>query len=103
MTKEHFFSKQRSSKELPIGGLIDEAGSSKHFKTGDWKSFRPIIDENKCINCMFCVVYCPENCIRAKDDKRGEIDLSYCKGCLICQNVCPVKCISNKKESEFTK
>jgi len=101
---EWFFSKQRASKEIPIGGLIEEAGSSRHFKTGDWRSFRPVIDNGKCINCMFCVVDCPENCIRVKEDgKRGVIDLQYCKGCLICENVCPVKCVSHKEESEFQK
>ena len=101
---EWFFKKEKGSKEIPIGGLIEEAGSSKHFKTGDWRSFRPIIDEQKCIHCMFCNVYCPENCIKVKEDgKRGEIDLDYCKGCLICENVCPVKCISHKEEAEFLK
>lgn len=103
MTQDWFFKKQRGSEDIPIGGLIEEAGSSKHFKTGDWKSFRPIVDEKKCINCMFCVVYCPENCIGIKDGKRGKIDLDYCKGCLICQSVCPVKCISHKEEAEFLK
>ncbi len=103
MTKEWFFKKERSTKEIPIGGLIEEAGSSKYFKTGDWRSFRPVVNEEKCINCMFCVIYCPENCIKVKDGKKGEIDLDYCKGCLICEQVCPVKCISHKEEEEFTK
>jgi len=104
MTEEWFFSKKRGNSEIPIGGLIEEPGSSRHFKTGDWKSFRPIIDESKCIHCMFCIVYCPEHCIRMRDEnKRGDIELQYCKGCLICENVCPVKCISHKEESEFQK
>jgi len=103
MTDEWFFKKQRNSKEIPAGGLIEEAGSSSHFKTGDWRSFRPAINEEKCINCMFCVVYCPENCIRARDGKRKEIDLDYCKGCGICKEVCPVKCIEMKEEAEFLK
>jgi|TARA_B100001971_G_C18227170_1_gene561315 pyruvate ferredoxin oxidoreductase delta subunit len=103
MSNEWFFKKIRGNKEIPIGGLIEEAGSSKHFKTGDWKSFRPIIDGKKCINCMFCVVYCPENCIKVKGDKRGDIDLSYCKGCGICKSECPVKCIEMKEEEEFIK
>jgi len=95
--------KLKSAKEIPIGGLIDEAGSSRKFKTGDWRSFRPVIDNKKCINCMMCVGYCPENCIKSDGEKRGKIDLDYCKGCLICENVCPVKCISHKEEAEFQK
>jgi len=97
----------KSAKEIPIGGLIDEAGSSKKFKTGDWRSFRPITDFDKCIHCMQCVVNCPEDCIptdgKGNDIKIKETDLDYCKGCLICENVCPVKCISHKEESEFQK
>lgn len=94
--------KLKSYKEIPIGGLIEQAGSSKNFKTGDWRSFRPVIDEKKCINCMFCVVYCPENCIKTEDNKRGKIDLDYCKGCGICSKECPVKCIKMEEESKFT-
>ena len=93
----------KSAKEIPIGGLIDEAGSSRKFKTGDWRSFRPIIEEDKCINCMQCICYCPEDCIPMKDGgKRGEIDMDYCKGCGICSNICPVKCIKMEEESKFT-
>lgn len=101
---EWFFSKERGSKEIPIGGLIEEAGSSKHFKTGDWRSFRPVVNEAKCINCMFCIVYCPESCIKVKEDgKRGIIDLNYCKGCGICAQLCPAKCIEMKEEAQFLK
>ena len=99
--------KLKSSREIPIGGLIDEAGSSRKFKTGDWRSFRPVWGKEKCIHCMICAVYCPEDCIPSegsgKSIKRKETDFDYCKGCLICGNVCPVKCISHKEEAEFRK
>ncbi|MBN2422069.1 4Fe-4S binding protein [Candidatus Woesearchaeota archaeon] len=85
-------------KEIPLGGMICEAGSSSKFKTGDWKSFRPIWNKEKCTQCMMCVVYCPEDCIPRKDDKRLETDLSVCKGCGICKEICPVKCIEMKEE-----
>jgi len=94
--------KLKSHNEIPIGGLITKAGSSKEFKTGNWRSFRPIIDEKKCINCMFCVVYCPEACIKVKADKRDKINMDYCKGCGICSKECPVKCIKMEEESKFT-
>ncbi len=96
-------SKLKSAKEIPIGGLIDEAGSSRKFKTGDWRSFRPIIDEEKCINCLQCVVYCPEDCIDSSKEGRGKINLDYCKGCGICANICPVKCIKMEEEAKFQK
>jgi pyruvate ferredoxin oxidoreductase delta subunit len=99
--------KLKSAKEIPIGGLIDEPGSSKKFKTGDWRSFRPITDFDKCIHCVQCVVNCPEDCIpiegSGKDIKRKEIDFDYCKGCGICANICPVKCIKMEEEAKYIK
>lgn len=81
-------------KSIPIGGKITEAGNSKEYKTGGWKSFKPIRDDKKCINCMICWINCPDLAIKAdKDGNIGPIDLDYCKGCGICAKVCPVKCI----------
>ena len=97
----------KSAKEIPIGGLIDEAGSSKKFKTGDWRSFRPITDFTKCIQCMQCVINCPDDCIPTEGSgnniKRKETDFDYCKGCGICANICPVKCIKMEEEGKFIK
>jgi len=88
----------KSSKEIPIGGIIDQPGSSKEYKTGGWRSFRPVRDVQKCIHCAMCVVNCPENCISFSEGKVGDADLDYCKGCGICAEVCPVKCIKMEKE-----
>ena len=79
-------------------GGITEPGSSIDFKTGNWKTLSPDWDKKKCIHCMLCVVYCPENCIPQKKGIRLETDFSMCKGCGICAQVCPVKCIKMKKE-----
>ena len=97
----------KSAKQIPIAGIIDEAGSSKKFKTGDWRSFRPIWNKDKCTQCMICTVLCPDDAIptegKGNNIKRKETNLDYCKGCLICENVCPVKAISHKEEAEFIK
>ena len=74
-------------------GAKVEAGSSAEFKTGSWRTLEPKWNESKCTHCIFCVVYCPENCIKAKNGKRIETDMDYCKGCGICASECPVKCI----------
>lgn len=78
--------------------IIINGGSSKENKTGNWKTFRPVVDFNKCIHCMQCVMNCPDICIPEKNGKRLETDFSFCKGCAICANVCPVKCIKMVKD-----
>ncbi len=77
-------------KELPIG-LVLEAGSSKAFETGDWRSEKPIWDAKKCTHCLLCWAYCPDSAIIVKDGKVQGIDYRYCKGCGICAEECPPK------------
>ena len=50
---------------------------------------------------MFCVVYCPDNAIESRGEKRTETNLDYCKGCGICSQVCPVKAIIMEEEAKF--
>ncbi|MBU4377185.1 MAG: 4Fe-4S binding protein [Candidatus Omnitrophica bacterium] len=90
--------RQKGWKDIPIGGLIDKGGTAKAYKTGDWRTFRPVRDEAKCINCMICWAYCPDSAIKTKDGKMTGFDLDYCKGCGICASVCPVKCIKMVQE-----
>ncbi|MBI5206714.1 MAG: 4Fe-4S binding protein [Candidatus Firestonebacteria bacterium] len=87
-------------KDIPIGGLIIEAGNSKKYLTGGWKVQKPVLDKNKCINCMVCWVYCPDSSILIKDGKIDDFDLNHCKGCGICANECPpkIKAITMKIE-----
>ncbi len=87
-------------KTIEHGGLT-ESSSALNYKTGDWRSKRPIVNDEKCIHCMICVNVCPDGCIRVKEGKRDEFDLDYCKGCGVCAAECPVKCIEMKDENEF--
>ncbi len=85
----------KKANEIEEGGIIDKAKSSKNFKTGSWRTFKPVIDESKCIHCMHCVLNCPENCINiTKEKKRSEINMDFCKGCSVCAKVCPVGAIT---------
>jgi pyruvate ferredoxin oxidoreductase delta subunit len=77
-------------KELPEGDVL-EAGTAHEFRTGDWRSKRPVHDEEKCTSCLICWVYCPDSAIIVKDGKFAGIDLDHCKGCGICEKVCPPK------------
>jgi len=86
--------------EIGFGGNILEDGNSVKFKTGSWKNRTPIHNKEKCKNCMFCVGYCPEDCIKHKDGILEGIDLEYCKGCGVCAKVCPFKAIEMKSKDE---
>ena len=49
--------------DLTIGGNIYEAGNAMNFKTGDWRSMRPVYISDKCKQCGLCFPVCPENAI----------------------------------------
>mgnify|MGYP003297489015 FL=1 len=53
--------------EVGFGGNILKDGNSVEFKTGSWRNKYPVHSKEKCKNCMFCVGYCPEDCIKHKD------------------------------------
>lgn len=92
--------KLKGWKELPIGAILEESGTAREYKTGTWRSFRPILDKDKCINCLICWIYCPDNAIKTEDGKIAGIDYEYCKGCGICSEVCPPKIGAIRMEKE---
>ena len=77
--------------ELAKGCLIPAPATSLNFKTGDWRSDRPVWSEEKCIHCLACWISCPDNAIKVKDEKVTGMDFEFCKGCGICASVCPPK------------
>jgi pyruvate ferredoxin oxidoreductase delta subunit len=94
--------KARSSEiTLTRGAVILEPGSTKKYKTGEWRTYRPIIDTSKCIKCNKCWLICPDAAVgpRASDGK-SEVNYDYCKGCLMCEKTCPVKCITHIVEEK---
>ncbi|MBM4241428.1 MAG: pyruvate synthase [Euryarchaeota archaeon] len=76
------------------GAVVKKPGSTRNTKTGSWRTFKPIIDMDKCIDCENCYLFCPEGCI----NKEYEIDYDYCKGCGICATECPVKAVKMERE-----
>ena len=88
-----------AGKKLTVGAVIEEPGSTKATKTGSWRSFKPIIDYEKCIKCGMCWKNCPDGAIDFKDGKY-VINYDYCKGCLICMAECPAKAISKELEEK---
>ena len=91
--------------EIPIGGLIVEAGNSEQYLTSGWRAMRPIYHPENCIHCFKCWVYCPDNAILVEDEKVVGMNLDYCKGCGVCAYECPGKkgnkAITMEEEAKF--
>jgi 2-oxoacid:acceptor oxidoreductase delta subunit (pyruvate/2-ketoisovalerate family) len=79
--------KFKSKYIVPIG-----ADGIHVLNTGDWRTQRPILNEEKCNKCGICFMYCPVNSIEKRDNK-FVISYDYCKGCGICSHECPSKAI----------
>ena len=87
--------------QMTIGGNIYEAGNAREFKTGDWRSVKPVYIPEKCIECGICFPVCPEDAIPVgHDQKRADFNYDYCKGCGVCAKVCPFGAIEMKVEGE---
>ena len=84
--------------KITPGGTIYEAGNSREFKTGDWRSLRPVWIKEKCTQCGLCFPVCPEDSIPVYDQKREDFDFDMCKGCGVCAEVCPFKAIEMEDE-----
>ena len=86
-------SKEKTWKEISIAGVPPK--SSIGLMTGDWKTYMPVRDLEKCTTCLTCVMFCPEGAIKWRPEMgKIEFDFSFCKGCGICANECPTKAIT---------
>lgn len=75
--------------KITIGAINPEPGSSKRYRTGSWRTMRPVIDDAKCTKkCYFCFEFCPDSSVTITDNG-PVIDYEYCKGCGICAHECP--------------
>ncbi len=90
---------------VPLAGV-----SSRNHHTDSWRVQKPTVDYDKCIRCMICWKFCPDNAIdissenysapneRIKKMELPVINYDFCKGCGICANECPEKCIDMSVE-----
>jgi len=85
-------------KDLEIGCIVTEPGSTREYRTGDWRSQKPTYDFTKCIKCGVCQLYCPEGCIQPNAEGYFQANLFWCKGCGICSKECPTKVITMVNE-----
>ena len=85
--------------DLTPGGVITQSGNAQEFKTGDWRSIKPVFLSEKCKQCGLCYPVCPDNSIPVgPDGNRTDFNYDYCKGCGVCAKVCPFGAIEMSKE-----
>ena len=93
--------KDSTWEELTPGGDIYEAGNAREFKTGDWRSMKPVFHKELCKQCGLCYAVCPDDSIPVgKDQNRGDFNYDYCKGCGVCAKVCPFGAITMEEEGK---
>ncbi len=78
----------------PVGG-----DGIHTINTGDWRIKKPVLSQEKCVKCGYCLLHCPVNAI-SKKDGQFTISYSYCKGCGICAHGCPPDAIEMVPEVE---
>jgi 2-oxoacid:acceptor oxidoreductase delta subunit (pyruvate/2-ketoisovalerate family) len=73
--------------------------STEDMPTGTWRTFRPVIDKEKCNNCYFCWKFCPDLSIVVREEgDHPSVDYVHCKGCGICANECRAGAIVMERE-----
>jgi pyruvate ferredoxin oxidoreductase delta subunit len=86
--------------DFPLGAIVLEAGNSRQYKTGGWRSNRPIWNADACTNCMLCWVHCPDSSIIVDNQAMTGIDYDHCKGCGICALECRFGALEMISESQ---
>lgn len=84
-------------KDYPVGPSY-HAGLLTSVNAG-WRSYRPVVDEDKCVGCWQCYLSCPDGTV-FKSGRVVDIDYDFCKGCGVCANVCSKEAISMIREDE---
>ena len=81
-----------SMDEAALGSAVeafrDETQSARH---GEWKPWFPVIDYDRCTNCMQCLSFCLFGVYGVDDQQRIEVQTQdNCKtNCPACSRVCP--------------
>ena len=89
------YEKPSRIEDYPCGAF--QAGHLVMSNAG-WRVFRPVLDKNKCVNCLRCYLLCPDGTIFQNQEKTIEFDYDYCKGCGVCAHECPTDAIKMVKE-----
>ena len=86
----------KGHEEMGFGGAVKNLGmgcGSCAGKRDMHSSGRPLLDQDKCVNCGECVKNCAHDGPKLTDAGTRKIDWVTCVGCGRCIDVCPVKAI----------
>lgn len=91
--------KPKGWKEVPVAGVCWKPATE--YLTGDWRTFKPVRDPEKCTRCLLCPMICPDSAITwNKTTEDIEFNYDFCKGCGICASECPADAIKMVREGE---
>ncbi len=83
-----------------FGGTLKNLGMGCASRAGKLMmhyNVKPFVDEEKCICCGKCAIWCPADAITV--EKYANIDLDSCIGCGECRIVCPEGAVKVKDSS----
>ena len=97
---KHLPARGLGAAKLPPGAVVVKADAPM-IHTGGWRSgLLPMLDRERCINCLLCWMYCPDASVNlTAGTVMDGFNLDYCKGCGLCASVCPAEAITMTVES----
>ncbi|MCC9293608.1 4Fe-4S binding protein [Clostridium sp. WLY-B-L2] len=98
MSDKSYYSTECKWQDTTPGGVIIDTGNAYEFKTGDWRTTKPIWNSEKCKNCFLCWAFCPDMSIIVENEKIKGIDYDHCKGCGLCAAQCKFDAIQLVEE-----
>ena len=71
MSLERFLGRKypETWEDLPLAGVVPWPGNTEEVDTSAWRTFKPVINQDKCIRCRLCWVYCPDGAILEVDEE----------------------------------
>ncbi|MTI69446.1 MAG: 4Fe-4S dicluster domain-containing protein [Firmicutes bacterium] len=83
--------------DYPTGPTTE--GGKLVEKNAGWRTYKPVVNKEKCVNCLRCYLVCPDGVI-FKSEGKVDIDYDFCKGCGICEYECKLDAIKMIKEDK---